>query len=109
MGFQARELCVHNLPSSDSKIRGVFPCGNTAKTRKVFFLWNPEPWALKSGNQHKKSGIPSADKESGIQYLETGIHSVESGIKIVLIMHENNNFAREAHFFVHFFSVSARL
>ena len=45
-----------------------------------FKLWNPESWALKSGIQHKNSGIlltigirdPSSTDE------ESGIHSMES-------------------------------
>ena len=52
-----------------------------------FCLWNLKSWALESGIQLKRSGIPqttrirnlsSTDKESGIQYLDSGIHSVES-------------------------------
>ena len=50
-------------------------------------MWNLEPWALESGMQPKEPGIPlrietwnpsSTDKGSGIQYLESGIHSLES-------------------------------
>ena len=72
-------------------------------------LWNLESWALKSGIQLKESGIPltilvpqprsqgfsphvkiwgpenevagSTDKESAIQYLESGLHGVESRIQ----------------------------
>jgi len=53
-------------------------------------LWNPESWALESGIQLKESRIPikieiqdlsSTEKESGIQYLESGIHGVESRIE----------------------------
>ena len=51
-----------------------------------FCFWNP---ALDSGIRLKESGIPltigirnprSTDKKSGIQYQESGIHSVESRI-----------------------------
>ena len=50
----------------------------------------PESWALESGLQLKESGIPltiriqnpsSTDKETRIQYLESGIESVESRIQ----------------------------
>ena len=52
---------------------------------KNFGMWNLEFWALESGIQFKDFGIPltsaiwnpsSADKESGIQYWESQIHSV---------------------------------
>ena len=51
-----------------------------------FCLWNPESWKFSS----RKSGIQpmigiwnpsSTDKESKIQYLESGIHGVESRIQ----------------------------
>ena len=51
-----------------------------------FFLWNRESQVLESGVQLKQSRIPltvriqaasSADKESVIWYLESGIHGVE--------------------------------
>ena len=53
-------------------------------------LWNPESWALESGIQLKESGIPLTigirnpsftDKESGFQYLESGIRDEESRIQ----------------------------
>ena len=56
---------------------------------REFYLGNLESWALESGIQLKESGIllmigignPSTtDKESAIQYLETGMHGVESTI-----------------------------
>ena len=55
-----------------------------------FCLWNPEPWTLKCRKQLKESRIPVTigirdpsftDKESGIQYLESGIHGDESVIQ----------------------------
>ena len=66
----------------------MFTCGilNPGK----FCLWNPEPWTLKSRKQVKESRIPVTigirdpsftDKESGIQYLESGIHGEESLIQ----------------------------
>ena len=51
---------------------------------------NLESWALESGIQHKESGIlltirirnpKSIDRESVIQYFESGIHPVESRIQ----------------------------
>ena len=54
------------------------------------FLWNQESWALESGTWLQESGIPltigiqdlsSTDQESGIQYLESEIHGVESRIQ----------------------------
>ena len=57
------------------------------RIRRNLCLWNLEPWALESGMQPKEPGIPlrietwnpsSTDKGSGIQYLESGIHSLES-------------------------------
>ena len=55
-----------------------------------FCLWNKESWALECGIQLKESRIlltigiwdpGSTDKESRIQYLESGIHGVESRIQ----------------------------
>ena len=63
----------------ESRFREMFACG----------IRNPESSALRSVVQLKKSKIPlttgiqntiSADKESGIQYPEFGIDSVESRI-----------------------------
>ena len=54
---------------------------------REFYLGNLESWALESGIQHKESGIllmigiqETTDKESAIQYLESGMHGVESRI-----------------------------
>ena len=58
--------------------------------RGTFCLWNLESRALEFGTQLKKSGLPltiviqipsSTDKESRIQYLESRIQGVKSGIK----------------------------
>ena len=63
--------------------------------RKKLALWKPNPGnlesqTLESGIQLKEFGIPlmsgiqhpsSTDKESTIQYLESGIHGVESRIQ----------------------------
>ena len=75
-GFQnPGDLCLWNPKSQE-----IFACG----------IRNPESSALKSVMQLKKSKIPlttgiqntsSADKESGIQYPESGIDSVESRIQ----------------------------
>ena len=52
------------------------------RNQEKFFLRNLEPWALKSGNQLKESGIPLTvgiqnpnSTKSGIQYLESRVHS----------------------------------
>ena len=69
------DLCLQNPKSQE-----IFACG----------IRNPESSVLKSVIQLKKSKIPlttgiqntiSADKESGIQYPEFGIDSVESRIQ----------------------------
>ena len=85
----------------DSAIREIFPCGFrnpgdlclwNPKSQEIFAcgIRNPESSALKSVTQLKKSKIPlttgiqntsSADRESGIQYPESGIDSVESRIQ----------------------------
>ena len=58
------------------------------------FLWNQESWALESGTWLQGSGIPLTiliqdlsytDQESGIQYLESEIHGVESRIVYCLL------------------------
>ena len=58
--------------------------------QRIFFLWNPQSWALESRIQFKESGIlltieiqnpSSTDKDSRIQYLESGIQDVESRIQ----------------------------
>ena len=54
-----------------------------------FWLWNPESWVLDSGIQLKESGIPLTIgiqnpvllTNTEIQYLESGIHSVDSRIQ----------------------------
>ena len=60
------------------------------RTPGNFCLWNKEPWALESGIQLKQSGIPltiairtprSTGRGSGIQYLKSGIHGMESTIQ----------------------------
>ena len=58
-----------------------------------FCHWNLESWTLESGIQLKESGILSTieirnpsptEKESRIEYLESGIHGVESRIQTCL-------------------------
>ena len=65
------------------------PCCGIRNPRK-FCLWNPESWVLESGIQIKESGIPITigiqnstvlQKNTGIQHLESWIHSVESRIQ----------------------------
>ena len=74
------------LPNSNLNFK---PCCGIRNPRK-FCLWNPESWVLESGIQIKESGIPITigiqnstvlQKNTGIQYLESGIHSVESRIQ----------------------------
>ena len=74
------------LPNSNLNFK---PCYRIRNPRK-FCLWNPESWVLESGIQIKESGIPITigiqnstvlQKNTGIQYLESGIHSVESRIQ----------------------------
>ena len=74
----------------DSVIRGFFYLRNSEF--RIFCLRNPESWTLKIEilNSAQESGNPlqigirnprSSDKESGIQYLESRIHGVESRIQ----------------------------
>ena len=58
-----------------------------------FCHWNLESWTLESGIQLKESGILSTieirnpsptEKESRIDYLESGIHGVEPRIQTCL-------------------------
>ena len=59
------------------------------RNAKNFYLWNPESWALESGMELKESRIPltivirnpSSTDMSVIQYLESGIHGLESRIQ----------------------------
>ena len=64
--------------------------GNQIPELRKFCLWNLESWGLESGIQLQESRVllttgirnPSCtDKESQIQYLESEIHCVESGIQ----------------------------
>jgi len=53
-----------------------------SKGIQELLLVKSEILALESGIQREESGIPSStDKESGIQYLASGIHDVESTIQ----------------------------
>ena len=82
--------------------------------RKHFCLWNTESWALESRIQLKESEVPlmigiliqnpsSTDIESGIQYLQSRIHSVKSKmqdcLQAVLDYHTQGDrlFARIKH------------
>ena len=74
------------LPNSNLNFK---PCCRIRNPRK-FCLWNPESWVLESEIQIKVSGIlitieiknsTVLQKNTGIQYLEPGIHSVESRIQ----------------------------
>ena len=94
------DLCLWNPGSGgsllvESGIRGMLACG--IQNSEDFCLWNPQSGILgsKSVIQLKKSEIPlmtgiqsrnSADKESGIQYPESGIDSVESRIQDCIVL-----------------------
>ena len=74
------------LPNSNLNFK---PCCGIWNPRK-FCFWNPESSVLESGIQIKESGIPITigiqnstvlQKNTGIQYLESAIHSVESRIQ----------------------------
>ena len=71
-----RRLCLQGRMEGDSRL---------SRTRQG----NPESWAWESELQLKESGIPPkfgvrnpsfTDKESGIQFMEPRIHSLESRI-----------------------------
>jgi len=55
-------------------------------------MWNPKSWPLGLGIQLKESGIlltignhnPSSTAKNGVQFLESGIHGVESRIQLRL-------------------------
>ena len=56
-------------------------------------IWNLESWVLGSRIQPKESGIQlkigiqspsSTDRESGVYFIEFGIHGVESRIQLCL-------------------------
>ena len=74
------------LPNSNLNFK---PCCGIRNPRKCC-LWNPGCWVLESGIQIKESGIPITieiknstvlQKNTGTQYLESGIHCVESRIQ----------------------------
>ena len=60
------------------------------RNQQNFCLWNPESRALESGIQLKESGIPLRIgiqiplTKTGIKYLESRIHSLESRIQYCL-------------------------
>ena len=70
---------------------GILNRKSRFRNPRNFCLWNPESWALESGIQLKESGIPltigiqnpssTALTKTRIQYLESGIHGVESRIQ----------------------------
>ena len=68
------------LPNSNLNFK---PCCGIRNPRN-FCLWNPESWVFESGIQLKESGIPIIQvhvTKTGMQYLESGIHSMESRIQ----------------------------
>ena len=87
-GFSLQFRSKKRIP--DSVIREFFYLRNSQST--IFCLRNPESWTLtiEMLNSAQESGNPlqigirnprSSDKESGIQYLESRIHGVESRIQ----------------------------
>ena len=87
-GFSLQFRSKKRIP--DSVIRELFYLRNSES--RSFCLRNPESWTLKIEilNSAQESGNPlqigirnprSNDKESGIQYLESRIHGVESRIQ----------------------------
>ena len=76
------------LGEPDSGIREIFACGIRNPPKKIC-LWNPKSWALESGLQFKKFGIPLTigfsiqvpQTKTRIQYLRCVIHRVESTIQ----------------------------
>ena len=87
-GFSLQFRSKKRIP--DSVIRELFYLRNSES--RSFCLRNPESWTLKIEilNSARESGNPlqigirnprSSDKESGIQYLESRIHGVESRIQ----------------------------
>ena len=78
---------------------------------KMTYLWNPESRALESVIQFKESGIPLkigiwnlklTDMKSGIQYLQSRIHSVNSSIHDCVglpYIQQNNRELKQRRFF----------
>ena len=86
--------CSHDKPSWEPYRLGLLApykgIRNLESGNFIWCRWNTESWALESGIQLKESRIPltiriqnpsSTDKESGIQYQESGTHGVESRIR----------------------------
>ena len=63
----------------DSGVHEIVACG--IRNLGHFCLWNQGSWALESRIKLKESGIQIPLTKSGMQFLESGIDSVESGIQ----------------------------
>ena len=81
-----------------------------SETQKKKSLWNPESWVLESGIQIKESGNPITiaiqnstvlEKNTGIQYLESGIHNVESRIQDCAGLFPNMGWRMSIYSYIH--------
>ena len=74
--FKEKEVKV--LPHADIAIRKIFACGIRNPGNVSCGIRNPRLW---NPNNDLNSNPNSTDEESGIQFLESGIHDVESRIQ----------------------------
>ena len=74
--FKEKEVKV--LPHANIGIRKIFACGIRNPGNFSCGIRNPRLW---NPNNDLNSNPNSTDKESGIQFLESGIHDVESRIQ----------------------------
>ena len=72
----SRDTTLPRVRESGFRNRPNFACG--IRNRKNFCLWNAGFWVLQSRIQLKESRILVPLTKTGIQYLESGIHGVES-------------------------------
>ena len=70
------DTTLPRVRESGFRNRQNFACG--IRNRKNFCLWNAGFWVLQSRIQLKESRILVPLTKTGIQYLESGIHGVES-------------------------------
>ena len=74
--FKEKEVKV--LSHANIGIRKIFACGIRNPGNFSCGIRNPRLW---NPNNDLNSNANSTDKESGIQFLESGIHDVESRIQ----------------------------